>query len=97
MASLSTQILEHYIDHSNLVGIKKNHGDCDKAVDIMNNNDKISGMTKGNHWNCQEGGYGVNTEWPCKRQGNESSISEVRKQWQNVQPKYKQFLLKIGA
>jgi hypothetical protein len=49
MASLSTQILEHYIDHSNLAGIKTNHGDCDKAVDIMNNNDKISGMTKGNH------------------------------------------------
>jgi hypothetical protein len=48
MASLSTQILEHYIGNSNIAGIK-NHGDCDKAVDIMNNNDKISGMTKGNH------------------------------------------------
>lgn len=46
MTSLSTQTLEHYSDHSSLAGIQNSHGGCNKAIDIKNSDDKISGMTK---------------------------------------------------
>lgn len=97
MASLSTQILEHYIDHSNLVGIKKIMAIATRQMTSWTTMIKSQEWQKATTETAKRGEYGVNTEWLCKRQGNESSISEVRKQWQNVQPKYKQFLLKIGA